>query len=298
MLGLGSSSLQSKGSSPFFGNFKNKMWTLILGYSFSVIFEESFYKLFKNECSYRSIITGTRYLTYPEAVVGWFYQEHIKPKYDLTGAKKFSLEHEFRYEILTQILFVWKYFCTYIQVLSILEFGTFLLLFSLYFSIMIKNYSPKFKVFEQISSNNYLKWILLGIRWVKFELVKTRYLSLNEKIFLSVLFFLFKSVFFKTYFWLDFFIFFRFFFIITFLFVAVFSIFLPNYLIYHYLIYNFSKNLALIIKLVAKKLFVCFLLALVIIGLVVVDIDVPVVENDNFFKEAFFKILFFFVHIS
>lgn len=274
------------------------MWTLLLGYSFSVIFEESFYQLFKNDCSYRNIITGDRYLTYPEASVGWFYQEHVKPKYDLTGAKKFILEHEFRYIILTQVLFVFKYFCTYMHILSILEFGTFLLLFGVYFSILIKHYSPKFKVVERISSTNYLKWIFRGVRWTRAKLVKMIYLPLNEKIFFSVSFFLFKYVLLKTYLWLDFFVFFRLFFIIIVLYITVFSIFLPNYLIYSYLLYNFSKNLALIIKLVTKKLLTCSLLALVILVLIVVDIEVPIIENANFFKEAFFKILFFLVYIS
>lgn len=274
------------------------MWTLLLGYLFSVSFEESYYKLFKNECSYRSLVTSARYLTYLEAIAGWFYQEHVKPKYNLTGAKKFILEHEFRYNILTQIVFILKYFFTYMHVLSILEFGTFLILFGVYFSIFIKHYSPKFKVIERVSTNNFLKWIYIGIRWTKVELVRIRYLSLNEKIFLSVLFFSFKYILFNTYFWLDFFVFFRLFFIITFLYISLFFIFLPNYLIYNYLIYNFSKNLAFIIKLFVKKLLIYFLLALVIIGLIVVDINVPIIENENFFKEAFLKILFFLVHIS
>lgn len=274
------------------------MWTLLLGYLFSVIFEESFYQLFKNDCSYRDLITCDRYLTYLEAGVGWLYQEHVKPKYDLTGAKKFILEYEFRCDILTQILFVFKYFCIYMHILSILEFGTFLLLWGVYFSILSKHYSSKFKVVERISSTNYLKWVFLGVRWVKAKLIKLRYLPLNEKIFLSVLFFLFQYVFLKTYLWLDFFVFFRFFFIGTLLFVILFSIFLPNYLIYNYLLYNFSKNLALIIKLVTKKLLICYLLVLVILRLIMVDFEVPALENANFFKEAFFKILFFLVYIS
>jgi hypothetical protein len=274
------------------------MLTFLLGYSFSALFEESVYKLFKNECSYRSLTTSARYLTYPEASVGWLYQEYIKLKYDLTGAKKFTLEHEFRYIILTQIILIWKYFCTYMHILSILEFGTFLVLFGVYFSIIIKLYSPKLKVIERITADNYLKWFSLGLRWIKVKLVKIRYLPLNEKIFRSVLLFLFKYLFLKTYFWLDFFVFFRFFFIITFFFIIMLSIFLLYYLIYIYLLYNFSKNLALIIKLVSKKLLICFLLALAIIGLIVVDFDVPIIDNENFFKEVFFKVIFFLVQVS
>lgn len=274
------------------------MWTLLLGYLFSVNFEESFYKLFKNECYYRNITTSARYLTYPEAIAGWLYQEYVKPKYNLTGAKKFISEHDFRYNILTQIIFILKYFFTNIHILSILEFGTFLILFCVYLLIFIKHYSLKFKVVKRISSNNYLKWIHIGIRWAKVKLVQIIYLPLNDKIVFSVLFFLFKYVFFKTYLWLDFFVFFRLFFTITILFIIVFSIFLPNYLIYNYLLYNFSKNLALIIKLVVKKLFICFLLALAIIGLIVIDIDISIIDNENFFKEAFFKTLFFLVYIS
>ena len=127
------------------------MWTLLLGYSFSVIFEESFYKLFKNDFSYRNVISCDRYLTYLEAGVGWLYLEHVKLKYDLTGAKKFILEYEFRCEILTQILFVLKYFCTYMHILSILEFfidnfffifhvtGRYLLIHSSSSNISVKN---------------------------------------------------------------------------------------------------------------------------------------------------------------
>ena len=274
------------------------MWTLLFGYFFSVNFEESFYKLFKNECFYRSLTTNARYLSYPEAIAGWLCQEHVKSKYNLTGAKKFILEHEFRYNILTQIVFILKYFFTYVHVLSILEFGTFLILFGVYFSIFIKHYSPKFKVIERISTNNCLKWIHIVIRWTKVELIKIRHLSLNEKTIFSVLFFSFKYIFFKTYLWLDFFIFFRLFFIITFIYISLFSIFLPNYLIYNYLLYHFSKNLALIIKLFAKKLLICFLLLLVVIKLIMVDIDVTIIENENFFKEAFFKTILFLVHIS
>jgi hypothetical protein len=274
------------------------MLTLLLGYSFSVIFEESCYQLFKNNCSYRNLITSDRYLTYLEASVGWFYQEHVKPKYDLTGAKKFILEYGFRCNILTHALFVFKYFCTYMHILSILEFGTFLVLWSVYFSILIKHYSSKFKVIGRISSTNYLKWIFLGVRWTRVKLIKIRYLPLNEKIFFIVLFFLFKYVFLKTYLWLDFFVFFRLFFIGTLLFVILFSIFLPNYIIYNYLLYNFSKNLALIIKLVTKKLLICYLLMLVILGLIMIDFSILALENANFFKESFFKILFFLVYIS
>ena len=291
MLGLGSSSLRSKGSSPFFGTFKKNMWTLLLGYTFSVIFEDSAIKLFENNFYFRV-------LTFPGACIGWLYQEHVRRDYDMTGAKKFTLEHAFRFRVFTQILFVCKYYCAYTHLISILEFGTFLLLFGLYSAILINHYLPQLKIVERISTNNYLKFFSFGVRRMKSVFIKMRYSTLNEKLFFSTLFLLFRCGFLKTYFWLDFFVFFRLFFIVTSLFTITFSIFLPNYLIYNILIPKYPKNVALLIKVLIKKLIFYLLLLLVSIILIVSDIDIHNILNENFFKEIFFKTLFFLVQVS
>lgn len=266
------------------------MWTLLLGYTFSVIFEDSVIQLFQNNFYFRV-------LTFPGACVGWFYQEHVRRDYEITGAKKFLLEHTFRYRVFIQTLLVCKYFCGYTHVTSILEFGTFLLLFGLYSTIFINHYSPQLKIVERITVNNYLKFYLLGTRWLKTKFIKMRYLTLNEKLFFSISFLLFRC-FSKTYFWLDFFVFFRLFFLIVSPCILIFSCFLLNYLIYNFLIPNYPKNAALLIKLLIKKFIFYLLLTVVFIMLIVSDIDIQNIFNENFFKETFFKILLFFVQIS
>ena len=267
------------------------MLALLLGYTFSVIFEDSVIKLFKNNFYFRV-------LTFPGACVGWLYQEHVRRDYNMTGAKKFTLEHAFRYRVFTQILLVCKYFCTYTHLVSILEFGTFFLLFGLYSVILINHYLPQFKKAERISANNYLKFFLQGIRRIKSEFIKIRYLPSNEKIFYSILFLLIKCGFLRTYFWLDFFVFFRLFFLIISLFILAFSIFLSSYLIYNLLIPNYPKNIALLIKVLTKKLIFYLMFLLVSVMLIVSDIDIQNIFNENFFKEIFFKTLFFLVRIS
>jgi hypothetical protein len=267
------------------------MLALLLGYTFSVIFEDSVIKLFKNNFYFRVV-------TFPGACIGWLYQEHVRRDYDMTGAKKFTLEHTFRYRVFTQILLVCKYFCAHTHLTSILEFGTFLLLFGLYSAILISYYLPQFKIAERISTNNYLKFFLLGIRKIKSEFIKIRYYTLNEKLFFSTLFLLLRHGFLKTYFWLDFFVFFRLLFLIVSLFIMILFIFLSNYLIYNFLIPHYPKNIALLLKVLIKKLIFYLFLLFVSIMLIVSDIDIQSVCNENFFKEIFFKVLFFLVQIS
>lgn len=291
MLGLGSSSVWSKGSSPFFGIFQKNMLTLLLGYTFSVIFEDSVIKLLKNNFYFRA-------LTFSGASVCWFYQEHVRRDYDMTGAKKLTSEHTFRYKVFIQVLLVCRYFCSYTHIVSVLEFGTLSLLFSFYSVVLINHYLPQFKIVERITTNNYSKFFVLGLRSIKREFIKMRRLTLNEKFLLSLLLLVFRCGVLKTYFWLDFLIFFRPFFLLVSLFTIVFSIFLPYYLIYSFLIPNYPKNIALLIKVLTKKSIFYLLLSLVSIILMVFDIDIQSILNENFFKETFFKILFFLVQIS
>lgn len=266
------------------------MLTLLLGYIFSVIFEDSVIQLFQYDFYFRI-------LTFSGACVGWFYQEHVRRDYEITGAKKFILEHTFRYKVFTQILLVCKYFCGYTHVTSILEFGTFLALFGLYCVIFINHNSPQLKRVERITVNNYLRFYLRGVYQAKNMLIKIRHLTLNEKLFFSVSFLLIRYLL-KTYFWLDFFVFFRLFFLIASPCILIFSCFLLNYLIYNYSIPNYPKNVALLIKLLAKKIIFYSLLVLVSITLILSDIVIQHILNENFFKEIFFKILFFLVQIS
>lgn len=267
------------------------MLTLLLGYSFSVIFDDSIIKLFKNSCSFRI-------LTYTGAGVGWLYQEHIRTKYDMSGAKKFTLEHEFRYRVLTQILLICKYFCVYTHLVSTLELGTLLLLLGFYSTIIVRSHILQFKIVERVFFSNYLKLIFLEICCIKAYFIKILDLPLNDKIFFISLFFLFRYGFLKIYFWLDFFIVIRPFIFLSFMFIVVFSIFLPNYIIYNFLVYNSPKNIALLIKVITKKFIFYFLLFFVFIKLIVSDIDVQNTLNENFFKEIFFKSILFFVEIS
>ena len=267
------------------------MWILLLGYLFSVLFEDSVVRFFLYDFYYRII-------TYSGGGVGWLYHEYLRPQHGMGGAKKFTLDHDLRHRVYTQIILIGKHFCVYTHLISILELGTLSLLWGLYGSILIEHFSQQFKAVERISTNNYYILIRRKIRWIKSEFTKMRHLTLNDKIFFSALFFLFRYGFLKTYFWVDFFVLLRPLFIIFIVITILFSVFLPNYLIYNCLISNFPKNAALLIKMFTKKLILCFLFLLVFIALIVSDLDEYSVVNENFFKEFFFKITLFVVYIS
>jgi hypothetical protein len=178
------------------------MWILLLGYLFSVLFEDSVVRFFLYDFYYRII-------TYSGGGVGWLYHEYLRPQHEISGAKKFTLDHDLRYRVYTQIILISKHFCFYTHLISILELGTLSLLWGLYGFILVEYFSQQFKAVERISTNNYFKLILRKIRWIKSEFTKLRHLTLNDKIFFSALFFLFRYGFSKTYFWLDFFVLFR-----------------------------------------------------------------------------------------
>ena len=275
------------------------MWTILTGYLLSNVFENQTVKLFKNQFSNKT-------LSLSGIVIGWLFQEHTKEELDMTGGKRFILERDFRNRFLAQSFKIFRNLLLYPHLITVLELGTFLLLFGLFFIVVTKLYLPKFKVAKQKFINDFLKPTLQRIHFSNYQSSKNYdifinnfliyvylnwSLSFNCATLFSCFFILFKYGFLKIYFWFDLFFIFRPVILIIFLLYTIFSIFWLNYLIYTYFIYCFPKNIALLIKILTKKFIFYFSCLWVFIELLIYDINTQNLVTDNFFKEIFFKII-------
>lgn len=259
------------------------MWTLLTGYLLGNFFESQTIELFKNKFSNKT-------LSFWGILLGWLFQEYIREEFELTGSKKFMLESDFRNRLFTQSFKILKNLIMYPYLITMLELGTFLILFGFFFTIIIKIYWAKLKkVFiKPLNKNNFENFVNKNIIFI-YNDWKVRFS--NILLFFS-LSFIFKHGFFKIYFWYDTFLIFIPMYFILFIIFQLFNFFFVNYLIYIYIIYNLIKNLALTLKIFMIKLTFYFLNIGFGLLLFLHDLNLQNITTENFSKEIFFKSFF------
>jgi hypothetical protein len=269
------------------------MWTLLTGSILSSIFENQTVKLFEDLFSNEKLILIG-------IIVGWFFQEFTTEEYGIPGGKKFMIDYDYRYRTITQMVLITKKFLFYIHLVSFLEFGTFLILIGLYF-VILRRFALfnvkiiKIKIKKAISfMTNILKDIdLPGFKISRLWSFWTW--SFNDTVLFYFMFFLIRHGFFKVYSWKDFLFILRpVLYLIFFLFVF-YSVFLLCYLVYLCFMNRLIINIALILKVITKKILAYFCYLYVLIDLAVSDIEIENLSNENFFKESFFKVLLFLI---
>lgn len=270
------------------------MWTLLTGYLLSTFFEYQTIELFENKFSNET-------LSFWGILLGWLFQEYTREEFEFTGGKRFMLESDFRNRLFTQSLKIIRNLIAYPHLITILELGTFWALFGFFFTILIKIYWPKLKktITKLLNKKNYTytknyediiskSFLFIYSNW-RFKF--------SDIILFFSLGFIFKHGFFKIYFWYDTFFIFRPIFLILFIIFELFAFFFINYLIYTYIIYNFFKNLALVLKLFTTKLTIYFLNIGFWLILSLHDLNLQNLTTENFLKEVFFKIIITFSSI-
>jgi len=269
------------------------MWTLLVGYVLSSIFENQTVKLFENLFSNKNLmLIGI--------IVGWFFQEFTPEEYGIPGGKKFIIDYDYRYRTITQMLLITKRFLFYIHLVSILELGTLLVLIGLYCFILkniqfFKTDSLIIKIKRVII---FIKNIIKDIDLPEFKI--SRFWSFwtwtfYETVLYSFIFFLIRYGFFKVYSWKDLLFIIRPIFYLIFILFILYSLFMFCYLFYLAIMNKIHKNIALILKVISKKITVYFLYLFIILKLIVFDIEIQNLTNENFFKEIFFKVLLFLI---
>ena len=247
------------------------MWIILTGYFLSVLFENKIIELYKNK------IPNTIFSIF----IKWLFQEYIEDEFYLNSGKYFMIDQEFRNKFIIQSLKILINIIIYSHIITLLEFGTFLIFFCLWFTILFKTFLPKFQLNKK---NMFIKLKILDFN-IKF----------NE-IFLFISFYIFfNQGFLKIYYWFDLFFIFRPLIIILLLISNVFFIYWLVYVIYLSLLYDISKNLSLIIKVFITKLHIYILYLIVFIKLIIYEINIQNLVTMNFFKEIFFKIILIFV---
>jgi hypothetical protein len=116
-----------------------------------------------------------------------------------------------------------------------------------------------------------------------------------ETVLYSFIFFLIRYGFFKVYSWKDLLFIIRPIFYLIFILFILYSLFMFCYLFYLTIMNKIHKNIALILKVISKKITVYFLYLFIILKLIVFDIEIQNLTNENFFKEIFFKVLLFLI---
>ena len=265
------------------------MWTFITGYILSNIFENQTVLLFKNKFY-------TSQLSLIGMIVGWLFQEHQREeKSNLTAGKRFMLEREYRNRFLTQIFKIVKNIIFYPYLVTSLELGTFLWIFGLIFLSLVKRYLPDIKKYTKDILTQIFNKNTYNIDHIVPKIYTFIYNNWNiNTIYLFITFIvIFKTGFLKIYFWFDIiYILKPIFLFMLFLFI-LFCIFWVNYLIYTTIIYNCSKNLALMFNILSKKCLIYFSILCIILELIFFDINLQNLNTENFFKEILFKLLFF-----
>lgn len=273
------------------------MWTLLTGYLLSIFFKFQIIELFKNQFSNETLSFGG-------ILLGWFFQEYTREEFEFTSGKRFMLERDFRNRLFTQSFKIFRNLIIYPHLITTLELGTFLLLFGGGAIVLIKIHWPKFikyknKITELVNNvgfrntknyENFLNktFIFLYTHWG---------LKFNDIILFFSLGFIFKYGFLKTYFWYDTMFIFRPIFFLIFITFGLFSFVYINFIVYLYVLHNFSKNLALLLKLLTTKL----IFSTITVGFYLVlffnDLNVQNLTTENFFKEVFFKNFIIFYQI-
>ena len=269
------------------------MWTLLVGYVLSSIFENQTVKLFENLFSNKNLmLIGI--------IVGWFFQEFTPEEYGIPGGKKFIIDYDYRYRTITQMLLITKRFLFYIHLVSILELGTLLVLIGLY-CFILKNIQF-FKIdILRIKIKRvmiFIKNIIKDIDLPEFKISRLWSFwtwTFYETVLYSFIFFLIRYGFFNIYSWKDLLFIFRPIFYFLFLLFVLYSLFLFCYLFYLSIMNKIYKNIALLLKIISKKIIVYFLYWFLILKLIVFDIEIQNLTNENFFKEIFFKVLLFLI---
>lgn len=105
------------------------MWTLIAGHFISFFFEYLIINLYKNNFTNKN-------MSIYNIIFGWLLQEHVKQDFNMTGGKRFMLKCDFRNRFITQTLKVFRNIIFWVHIITILEFGTFIVLFCFYLYVL------------------------------------------------------------------------------------------------------------------------------------------------------------------
>ena len=106
------------------------MWTLISGQIISYIFEYLIIKLYKNNFSNKN-------MSIAEISLGWLFQEHVREDFNMTGGKRFMLKKDFRNRFITNSIKITRNIIFWSHAITTFELGTFLILLSLFFYLII-----------------------------------------------------------------------------------------------------------------------------------------------------------------
>ena len=264
------------------------MWALLTGYLLSIFFKSQTVELFKNKFSNET-------LSFVGVLVGWLFQEYIREEFDLTGGKRFMLEGDFRNRMFTQSLKIVKDLMVYPYLITILELGTFVLVFGSWITII---YWPKFvelkkKVVKFVIHMEFKNYDCFLNKTFVF-IYSNWNLRHDDMLLFFFLGFIFKHEFLSAYFWYDIIFLFRPFFLLLLTLFELFPFIFIVYIVYIYMLFNLSKNWMLTLKLFVTKLFFFVIIVVFYLALGFYDLDFQSLRTENFFKEEFFKIFTIF----
>lgn len=240
--------------------------------------------------------------------VMWFYLEHIRTFYNnkskirilnssaITGPKKLITKFKHRKFILC-VINLYKYYWLKINVVQILELGTFIIFLCFFFLIIFKIYSFNIKIIKKIYYCNFYKLLKIVFCHIKYYLIKFWKLRFNDKIFFVVLFYTYYYGLFKTYIGLDTFVIFKLLFNILFIFIHIFFIIFILYIFYLHIITFLPKRIATLFQLIFVKSIFSFVLFFIAFLFVIDNFGSQTLIVKNIFKENIFKLLIFYLFI-